>query len=222
MTKWLGAAALALLVGLFLLWRMLDEPAAAPISKGKPAAIEPTKTVATGPSEAAIKAAATAGSNEEAAPAKEVMDPGSELFDKHFIDVIPKRLWKHAAVCYEGKLGSRHRNSNIRYSFKVVVKKGKVTINDLKVATDEENGNKPVNTINDPALESCFFQKLSGYAWDGDDDMPEGYTIPDYEYPDELTISPERSKKYYKDNIDYVGGEAPSRGGRAPNAGVRK
>jgi hypothetical protein len=37
--------------------------------------------------------------------------------------------------------------------------------------------------------------------------MPDGYTLPDYEYPDELVIRPERSKKYYKDNLEYVGDE---------------
>lgn len=218
MAKWLGLGAAALLVLLFLLWRTLDEPAAAPppttkkVSSDELIAAAESK-MTTKPTKKVVQEAGS-----DAPVVKEEMDPASELFDKHFIDVIPKRLWKHAAVCYEGKLGSRHRNSNIRYSFKVVVKSGKVTINDLKVVNDEETG-KPVNSINDPGLESCFVQKLSGHTWDGNDDMPEGYTIPDYEFPDELTISPERSKKYYQDNMNYVGGEAPSRGGHARSTG---
>src|SRR5262249_50298003 len=134
---------------------------------------------------------------------KKIMDTGSDAFYAHFIDIIPKRLWKHAAVCYEGKLGSRHRNSKMKLLFDVVVKNGVATIQNTRVGPDEEDG--AVNTINDPAIETCFFQAIARYSWNANDDMPEGYVIPDYSYPDQLVIRPERSKKYYKDNMEYVG-----------------
>lgn len=211
MGKWLGLAAVLFLVVLFLLWRQLSEPAAEVVAE-KRTKVE-TALVKTAPSvEAAMAATAKKEAEAEARRAageKEVMDPGSELFTKHFIDLIPKRLWKEAAICYDGKVGSRHRNSKIKYAFNIVVKGGKVSVQDFKLATDEDG--TPVNTINDPAIESCFVQKLSGYTWNGNDDMPEGYTIPDYVFPDELLIRPERSKKYYKDNMEYVGDEAPNR-----------
>lgn len=217
----LAIAAALLLVVLLVLWRQLDDSSATPTPPAKQtqeiASTTPTKTTIEPTKPAGSDAPADPGS---AATGKQVMDSGSDLFTKHFIDVIPKRLWKEAAVCYEGKLGSRHRNSKIKYAFNVVVRNGTVTINDLRVATstDDEDAGKPVNTINDPAIESCFFKKLSGLTWNGNDDMPEGYTIPDYTYPDELVIRPERSTKYYESNMNYVGGEAPNKGGHAATA----
>lgn len=208
MGKWVAAAAIALLVILFFLWRSLDEPAATAVAQTKKVELVKTApSVELAMAETAAKE--KAGEEARAAGKTEVMDAGSVLFTKHFIDIIPKRLWKEASVCYEGKLGSRHRNSKIKYTFNVVVKSGKVTVQDFKVATDEDG--KPVNTINDPAIESCFHSKLANYGWDGNTDMPEGYTIPDYVWPDELVIRPERSKKYYKDNVEYVGDEVPGR-----------
>lgn len=208
MGKWVAAAAVALLVILFLLWRSLDEPPVVVVAQTKK--VELVKA----PSSVELAMAETAAKEKAADEARaagkvEVMDAGSELFTKHFIDIIPKRLWKEASVCYEGKLGSRHRNSKIKYAFNIVVKNGKVSVQDFKVATDEDG--KPVNSINDPAIESCFHSKLANYGWDGNTDMPEGYTIPDYVWPDELVIRPERSKKYYKDNVEYVGDEVPGR-----------
>jgi hypothetical protein len=218
----LAIAAALLLVVLLVLWRQLDDSSATPaVAKtdtevaAAPTAKAPDIKLDVKPSGSDAVAEGSGSSS-----GKQVMDAGSELFTKHFIDVIPKRLWKEAAVCYEGKLGSRHRNSKIKYAFNVVVKNGTVTIKDFKIAnsTDDEDLGKPVNTINDPAIESCFFKKLSGYTWNGNDDMPEGYTIPDYTYPDELVIRPERSTKYYESNMNYVGGEAPNKGGHATTA----
>ncbi len=208
MGKWLAAAGIALLVILVFLWRSLDEPATVVVAQTKK-----VELVKTAPSVELAMAESTAkekASEQARAEGKtEVMDAGSVLFTQHFIDPIPKRLWKEASVCYEGKLGSRHRNSKIKYTFNIIVKNGKVSVQDFKVATDEDG--KPVNTINDAAIESCFHSKLANYGWDGNADMPEGYTIPDYVWPDELVIRPERSKKYYKDNVDYVGDEVPGR-----------
>ncbi len=208
MGKWVAAAAIVLLVILFFLWRQLDEPAAVVHVQTKK--VELVKTAPSVELAMAETAAKEKASEEARAAGKtEVMDAGSVLFTKHFIDPIPKRLWKEASICYEGKLGSRHRNSKIKYTFNVVVKRGKVTVQDFKVANDEDG--KPVNTINDPAIESCFHSKLANYGWDANTDMPEGYTMPDYVWPDELVIRPERSKKYYKDNMEYVGDEVVGR-----------
>src|SRR5262249_54469616 len=110
----------------------------------------------------------------------------------HFIDTIPKRLSKDAAICYEGKLGTRDRSAKYKLAFKVVVKNGKAKVMDAHIALDEDG--RPINTINDPAIESCFFQHVSRYEWDANSDMPDGYVIPDDEFPDELVIRPERGK----------------------------
>lgn len=210
MGKWIAAAAAVLLVVLFLLWRQLDEPAAVAVAEQRSTKVAMVKTAPSVERAMAESAAKEKAAEEARAAGKtEVMDAGSDLFTQHFIDPIPKRLWKEASVCYEGKLGSRHRNSKIKYTFNVVVKSGKVSVQDFKIATGEDG--KPVNTINDPAIESCFHQHLANYSWDGNADMPEGYTIPDYVWPDELVIRPERSKKYYKDNVEYVGDEVPGR-----------
>jgi hypothetical protein len=215
MGKWLAIGAIAILVLLLILWRQLDDSEATPhkaaSSDSKSA---PTMASSDSLSASATKVAAPVNKTETAAPAqaappgKQVMDMGSDLFYKHFLDIIPKRLWKDAAVCYEGKLGTHPRDAKYKLAFRVVVKNGKAKVMDAHVANDEDG--KPVNTINDPALESCFFQHVSRYEWDANEDMPDGYVIPDYEYPDELVIRPERSKKYYKSNMDYVGDEAPA------------
>jgi hypothetical protein len=214
MGKWLTAAAVAIVILLIILWRQLDDSEATPSQT----ATAPAKTIAVSvdPSIALPRAPKTkAGDVAPAAPTttaapegKQVMDMGSDLFYKHFIDIIPKRLWKDAAICYDGKVGTRDRDAKYKLAFNVVVKNGKATIRDLHVATDEDG--KPVNTINDPAIESCFYQHVARYQWDANSDMPDGYVMPDYEYPDELVIRPERSKKYYKDNMEYVGAEAPA------------
>jgi hypothetical protein len=214
MGKWLAIGALVLVVLLFVMWKQLPDSEAMPTKTSEPeqVAIAPsggTSTVAVKKPVAPSKdEPATDKGDEPAKTETRPLDPASDLFYKHFLDVIPKRLWREASVCYEGKLGSRKRDAKIKLAFNVVAKGGKVTIQDVRIANDEDTG-KPVNTINDPAIESCFFQKVARYSWDGNADMPEGYTLPDYIYPDELVIRPERSKKYYQDNLDYVGGEAP-------------
>lgn len=212
MGKWLAAGAIAILILLLLLWRQLDASEATPVKAPEPkpvaTAVEPLVPDMSPEQKANVEKLQAMAAATVVPPGKQVMEMGSDLFYKHFIDVIPKRLWKDAAVCYEGKLNTRSRDAKYKLAFNVVVRNGKATVQDIRVATDEDG--KPVNTINDPAIESCFFQHVARYQWDANEDMPDGYVIPDYEYPDELLIRPERSKKYYKSNMEYVGAEAPA------------
>ncbi|MBX3159624.1 MAG: hypothetical protein KF773_26880 [Deltaproteobacteria bacterium] len=198
------------------MWRKVDEPAA----KAQPSAKDVVAHNDVAPSGAVARKPAPIDVTKEVElppptpvamtpDGKKIIDTGSDDFYKHFIEIIPKRLWKEAAVCYEGRLGTRHRNSKMKLLFDVVVKNGVATIQNTRVGPDEEDGS--VNTINDSAVESCFFQHVARYTWNANDDMPEGYAMPaEYRYEDSLVIRPERSKKYYKDNVDYVGGEAPA------------
>jgi len=59
------------------------------------------------------------------------------------------------------------------------------------------------STLSDPALETCFIQEVQRSSWKDSE-------LPDWEQDDELVLRPERGmKKYWKDNVDYVGGVAP-------------
>jgi hypothetical protein len=211
MAKWFAAGAVALLILLLIMWRQVGETSAKPKAEG--AARDP---VAQAPVRSAPKPIDVTKDVELPPPTpvpmtpdgKKIMNVQSEEFYRHFVDIIPKRLWKDAAICYDGKTGSRHRNSKVKYEFDVVVKNGKATIQNVRLGKDEDTG-AVANTINDPVIESCFFSHVSRYAWDANEDMPDGYAMPDYTYSDSLLIRPERSKKYYKDNMDYVGEEAP-------------
>jgi hypothetical protein len=197
MGKWLAAGALALVVLLIVLWRQLDA--------GAPAvAATPAPVVRAAPSQpihsvTLPKQAAPVEAPEPEKPKK--LDPAGDEFFYAFIEAIPKKLGMEAAECYEGKIGSRNRNAKMKLAFNVVVRNGDVTIRDIKVANDEDG--KPVNTIGDPAIESCFFQKVARTTWHDD-------SLPDYEWPDELVIRPERGlKKFTKENREYVGAVAP-------------
>jgi len=71
---------------------------------------------------------------------------------------------------------------------------GEVSVHDVTIKE---------STINDPALETCFIQEVMRATWKDDE-------LPDWEQDDELVIRPERGmKKFWRDNIDYVGAEAP-------------
>lgn len=216
MGKWLAIAAVALLVLFIILWRELDESSATTRSAAddKPTASEHLPITAAAPAPKKVEKAAvpetkpaTPSNLPPPPPGKQWLDTGSDMMYQYFLDIVPKRIWKDAAICYEGKVGTRLRDAKMKFAFNVVVKNGKAIVQDVHVANDEDG--KPVNTIGDAAIESCFYQHVSRYQWDANSDMPDGYAMPDYSYPDELVIRPERSKKYYKDNMEYVGDEAP-------------
>jgi hypothetical protein len=207
MGKWLAIAAVGLIVLLLIMWRSIDHSAAtptpSPASEPEQLAASPTSAVT-----ATVMAAKPAAepSTEEAAPEKPAkLDPmGDEFFHK-FIDFVPHRLSRDAAECYQ-KPGLLHRNAKLVLVFNVRIRDGQVTIHDIKVKPndpDEPKSNN--NTLNDPALESCFIQKVARVTWKND-------ALPDYDWPDELVIRPERGlKKHWKSNIDYVGEEAPKK-----------
>src|SRR5205814_3472074 len=101
------------------------------------------------------------------------------------------QLSKRAVECYNDKIGSKNRNQKLVLAFTMRIKNGTVTVDNVhqKAARDDAH---PTNTLNDPALESCFIQQIARASWHDD-------AFPDYEWPDELTINTERGlKKYWK------------------------
>lgn len=192
MGKWLAAGGIALVVALVLMWKQVSSSSADPT----PVAPQPEAEVAT-PSIAAppVQPAPAANPLDEAPvvddkPKK--IDKASDEFFYAFHEQVPKKLSQQAAECYAGKLGTMHRNKKLVLKFDVKVRNGTVTMENVKV---------DVSTLDDPALESCFIQKVARGGWHDD-------ALPDYDWPDELVIRPERGlKKWVKENVEYVGDE---------------
>ncbi|MGE0871697.1 MAG: hypothetical protein AB7P03_24270 [Kofleriaceae bacterium] len=200
MGKWLAIAAAVLLVLLIVLWRQLDlgESAAAPVVAVEPA---PTPTVASTTAVPAATAAAApsvsaAADTPQPAVATQKIAVESDDFFYKFQEMVPVRLSRQAATCYEGIAQRLHRNQKIVLGFKVSIKDGNVTMKDVTIKN---------NTLNNPGLENCFIQQVQRATWHDD-------ALPDWEAEDELVIRPERGlKKYMRENIEYVGDEAPRR-----------
>ena len=88
--------------------------------------------------------------------------------------------------------------------FKVAIKDGAVTVHNVKVR-ESGDPNQKTNSLGNSALESCFIQQVSRSGWHDD-------SLPDYEWPDELVLRPERGMKgFQRSNREYVGAEAPKR-----------
>jgi hypothetical protein len=193
MRKWLVAGGIAILALVVLLWLQLrpsdplpvtHKPAAAPpqvaMAAAKPAPDKPTAPVAEPPPQP------------EVPPGK--LDPRSDEFFNKFDEVVPQRLARNAAKCYEGRHGSLHRNQKLSLRFKTRIVNGEVSVHDVTIKE---------STLNDPALETCFIQEVQRSSWKDNE-------LPDWEQDDEVVLRPERGmKKFWKDNIDYVGAEAP-------------
>lgn len=197
MAKWLVAGGVAILVVVVLLWlQMKADPVPVARAVAAPAAPAP---VAAAPEPRPVAAASTAppaAAEEPAAPAPQPgkLDPRSDEFFNKFDDVVPNRLTRNAAKCYEGRHGQLHRNQKLSLRFKTKIVNGEVTVHDVTIKE---------STINDSALETCFIQAVQRSTWKDDE-------LPDWEQDDELVIRPERGmKKFWQDNIDYVGAEAP-------------
>ncbi|MGE0550977.1 MAG: hypothetical protein AB7O24_00415 [Kofleriaceae bacterium] len=196
MGKWLAIAAAVLLVLLVVLWRELDlgESTAAPMGAAvtpAPASITPTPLPAA-PAAAAPLAAESAPVPAAAPPEKISVE--SDTFFYKFQEMVPVRLSREAATCYEGVAKRLHRNQKIVLGYKVSINDGTVTMKDVFIKD---------NTLNNPALETCFIQQVQRSSWHDD-------SLPDWEAEDELVIRPERGlKKYMRENVDYVGDEAP-------------
>jgi hypothetical protein len=197
MGKWLAVAGIAILAVMFLLWKQLDstDATAAPpppkpdVVAARPAVEAPSSNTRT------AKPTEVVAAEEPAAPeAPKKMDVQSDAFFYKFQEVVPAILSRNAAKCYEGVSKRVHRNQKMVLKFKVKIKNGEVTINDVK--TD-------VNTLDNAGLESCFIQEVQRTTWRDDE-------LPDWEAEDELVIRPERGlKKYSRENIEYVGQPAP-------------
>jgi hypothetical protein len=198
MAKWLAAGGIALIAILVLLWLQMRPGDPPPVArKAAPAAPAEVAMAAAKPAAVKPAAAAVADPDEPAEPAPgkpAKLDPKSDEFFYKFDEVVPKALTRNAAVCYEGRHGQLHRNQKLSLRFKTRIVNGEVTVHDVTIKE---------STLSDPALETCFIQAVQRSSWKDD-------SLPDWEQDDELVIRPERGmKKFWKDNVDYVGGEAP-------------
>lgn len=199
MGKWVAAAGLALLVVLFVLWRQLD---AADATAAPPPPAQGERVVhASAPAVTASAVAPAATEPASAEPAAEEpsdqpqkIDVESDEFFYKFQEVVPAVLTRNAAKCYEGIAKRVHRNQKLVLKFKTRIKDGVVTVHDVTV---------DVNTLDNAGLESCFIQEVARSTWTDP-------SLPDWEAEDELVLRPERGmKKYMRENIEYVGAEAP-------------
>jgi hypothetical protein len=201
--KLLGIAAVLLLALLIFMWRSMNESSATP---------QPVKTTEAAQARAAIKIDTPVVAKaeepkpvvEDGKPAK--LDTMSDEFFIRFTEKVPKELSFEAAKCYEGLQGSLHRNQKLVLVFDVTVKDGLVSVHNVKVKPpDPDEPKAKTNTLGNTALESCFIQKVARVSWRDD-------SLPDYHWPDELVLRPERGLKgYMKSDREYVGGEAPKR-----------
>jgi hypothetical protein len=189
MGKWLVAGGVAIVALVILLLLQMRPRTPAPVAH-KP--VPPHTQVAT--LDTPVAAAAEPEPAPEPAVAPGKLDPRSDEFFYKFDELMPKALTRNAAKCYEGRHGQLHRNQKLSLRFKTKIVNGEVSVHDVKIKE---------STLNDPALETCFIQEVQRSAWKDDE-------LPDWEQDDELVLRPERGmKKYWKDNIDYVGAEAP-------------
>lgn len=201
MGKWLLAGATALVLLLLLLWLQLGEDAApvavtphpvahadqAPSAPGKTVEVQQAKSDPVKEYQAELLAA-------EAKPGPRKLDVNSDEFHERFEEQVPRRLTREAAKCYEGRHGSLHRNQKLTLTFVTTIKKGVVTVHDVKVKED---------TIQDAALNTCFMQQLARTSWKDDE-------LPDYEVDDLLVMRPERGmRKYWSELESEVGPEGP-------------
>lgn len=206
MSRWLALPAALLIVALILLWRSAGDDShadATPTAVATPQ--PPLATIATVPAKAPEPA-----KQPDPPPQPGKLDPGKldpmgDEFFYRFVEQVPKRLTREAAECYSHRTGTLHRNQKLVLAFNVKIRDGKVTVSDVKIKDKDEDGN-PANTLADPALESCFIQKVARAGWVD----PE---LPDYDWPDEqLVLRPERGmKKYWKSNTEYVGEPMPEK-----------
>jgi len=193
MGKWLAAGGLVVIVLLLLLWREMRPTDAMPVTaKPHPAAVTQPEVALVAPAAPPDAVAAEVVAAEDTKPAK--LDPRSDEFFYKFDEAIPKVLTRNAAKCYEGRHGQLHRNQKLSLRYKVQVVNGEVRVHDVTIKE---------STLGDSALETCFIQEVQRSTWKDDQ-------LPDVGIDDELVLRPERGmKKFWKDNMDYVGAEAP-------------
>jgi len=194
--KWLAALAAVIILVLVLLWRELDTSSAAPIEAAPPAPAQVARAPEPKPE---VKAPEPAPEPAPAppAPASDKMDPQSDEFFREHDEIVTKKLMMQAVKCWENLPAAKregfHRNQSMKAKFKQKIRNGVVTIEDLEV-TD--------SSLNDPALQACFVQQLRGTTWSN-------ARLPDWDQEDTIKLGPRTLKKYTRENIDYVGPEAP-------------
>jgi len=194
MAKWLAIGALALIALLVLMMKQLESSEATP--RPTPAARpEPAPHVMPAAVPLPAEPAPAAAPAEPAKPAK--LDPQSdEFFHKHDEVVVPN-LMRSAVKCWENLPGGSkerfNRNQSIVLKFKQKIVNGTVSIHDVEVDR---------SSIGDAALEACFIQQIRNTTWHDDQ-------LPDWEQDDEIKLGPRTLKKYTRENIEYVGPEAP-------------
>jgi hypothetical protein len=199
MGKWLAAGGVVLIALVVLLWLQMQPSDPAPRAHAAAAPVAAAQAAVPAVAAVAPKApAATAPAEAAAAPAPSVppgkLDPRSDEFFYKFDEVVPQRLARNAAKCYEGRHGSLHRNQKLSLRFKTKIVDGEVTVRDVTIKE---------STLNDAALETCFIQEVARSTW-------KDAELPDWEQDDEVVLRPERGmKKFWRDNMDYVGAEAP-------------
>jgi hypothetical protein len=194
MGKWLATGGIVVLALLLLLWReMRPTEAKSVLVKSHEQAVALAPAGAPVATPAAVAPAVTEPvAAADTKPAK--LDPRTDEFFYKFDELIPKVLTRNAAKCYEGRHGSLHRNQKLSLRYKVQVVNGEVQVHDVTIKE---------STLNDSALETCFIQAVQRSTWKDDE-------LPDVGIDDEIVLRPERGmKKYWQDNMDYVGAEAP-------------
>jgi hypothetical protein len=200
MGKWLAALGVVVIVILVLLWRELDSSSAAPAEAAKPAL--PTEIARAPAPKPEVKPAEPAPAAQPAPAAepdrsKEKMDPQSDEFFREHDEVVTKKLMNQAVKCWESLPAAKregfHRNLYMKAKYKQKIRNGVVTIEDLEVTE---------STLGDAALQACFVQQLRGTTWKND-------RLPDWDQDDEIKLGPRTLKKYTRENVDYVGPEAP-------------
>lgn len=110
-------------------------------------------------------------------PPKKLDVNGTEFYQR-FYEMLTPHLTKEAADCYHG---GKERDQKVKFSFKVTIRDGRVTMRDVTMVA---------STLNDPALERCMLEKVASFASWKDEEFP------DYELEDEVLIRIRALKKY--------------------------
>jgi hypothetical protein len=198
MRKLLAALAVIIIIALVLLWRQLDSSSAAAPAGAAPVA---AAQVASAPAaKAEEKPAAAPAADEPAAakePASDKMDPQSDEFFYQHDEIVVPMMMREAVKCWENlppaKRAEFHRNQSLVAKFKQRIRDGVVTVHDLVVER---------SSINDPALEACFVQRLRDTTWSNP-------RLPDWDQEDTIKLGPRTLKKYTRENIEADGPEQP-------------
>jgi hypothetical protein len=189
-SKWITiAGALLVVVVLFLLRAEVMSPGAHAEATAAPAQALPAPAAAPVVTAAPAPVAPTAPGAPAAPAAPRKLDPQSDAFFYKFDEVVPARLTRAAATCYEGATRV-HRNQKLKLGFKTKIVAGEVSVIDVKVLD---------STLAYPGLEACFIRQVAAQHWHDD-------SLPDWEQDDQLVLRPERGmKKYMRENLEYEG-----------------